>query len=601
MMNLAFTLALILSSSQATLTPEFPAAYTLDVKLDTASQSLSGRENVRLLNPTSDTLGEIAFHLYPNAFKDTSSTYAREDSRILSDIEAGNISNLELSDITIDGAALDFEQCSSEGTLYRITLSRKLPPGDSLSIALKFDLKLPKIRVRFGYDEYGNYLLSHWHPILCGYQKGRQVDFEYHSESEFFSNFASYDVKLDIPAGFAIGSTGEIDEISRDSSRVIWEAHADSVIDFAFACGPAFEVTEKDTLGIKLRYFLREEHSSLISRVDWMTKFSLAYNSGRFFKYPYPVFTLVDFDMGAQGMELPGMVAVTFPDKDDKRFGGVSLNLTIAHEVTHEWFYGVIASNEAEEPWLDEGFTSYWSSRLLESGGDSLSEFKILGYEISIDFIQQMLGRMTEAEWPVSSKSWEFPDNFNYSSTVYYRAELLLKTLEQYLGRAAFDSAMTRYANRYRFKHPDSEDFKREFSDACGVNLDNFFAQFVDGSARLDYGMRALKYAPAPDSAKGKYKIDLTVVRERDGIIPRKVIIAMENGAAIDTAWDGIRKIGDITVYSNERPISATLADYALDEQKANDSIYLNSFSSRIMSFEWDMISLMEFLLACIL
>ena len=601
MINLAFALAAIISTSNAALTPDYPAAYSMDVKLDTESRSISGNEKIRFVNPTSDTLGEIAFHLYPNAFKDTSSVYAREDSRIVADIEAGNVSGIDLSNILINGVVVNREQCRSDGTLYYITLPNKLSPRDSLSISLNFNLKIPKIRVRFGDDEYGNYLLSHWHPILCGYQKGRLIDFEYHSNSEFFSNFASYDVKLDMPSDFVIGSTGELTEISRDSSRVIWQAHADSVIDFAFACGPAFDVVEKDTLGIKLRYLLRKEHSSLTPQIDWMTKYSLAFNSNRFFKYPYPVFTLVDFDMGASGMELPGMMAVTFPSKDNKGFGKATLNLTIAHEVTHEWFYGTIATNEAEEPWLDEGLTSYWSSRLLDAGGDSLLDFNIFGYKISMDFIQQMMGQMTEAEWAVSSKSWDFPDNFTYSSTVYYRAELVLKTLEQYLGRAVFDSSIANYARTYRFRHPDTEDFKQILSSSSGVNLDSFFEQFVDGTARFDYGLRLLKYAPSPDSARGKYKIDLTAVREQDGIIPRKIFIALEDGSTIDTLWDGNRKVADITLYANDRPTSAYFTEYALDEQKANDSIYLNTFSSRIMSFEWDMISLMEFLLACFL
>jgi hypothetical protein len=598
MIGLSLTLAALLSSTSIALTPDLPAAYQMEISLDTTSHTLSGKESISFLNPISDTLTEISFHLFPNAFSDTNSIFAIESPEIRRAIASGNISKLEISNIAIDGMPIDPSKNRETGTLYYIPLPNKLPPGDSISISLNFNLKIPRVNIRFGYDEYGNYLLSHCLPILCGYQKGRLVDFEYHAQSEFFSNFASYDVKLDLPVSFAVGSTGVLREVSRDSSRVIWQALADTVIDFAFACGPAFEVTERDTLGIKIRYFIRKEHAAYLGQSDWITKFSLAYNSTRFFKYPYPVLTLVDFDIGAQGMELPGMVAITFPSEKYRSMGKAMVNLAISHEVTHQWFYGVIASNEAEEPWLDEGVTSYVTSRLLESGDDSLSEFSIFGYKISLDFPQQVAALMTEAEWPVEAKSWDYPDEFNYSATVYFKAELVLKTLESYLGRAVFDSAVSRYANSYRFRHPNTDDFKRALSSSSGINLDRYFEQFVFGNARLDYGLRSLKYAPAEDSTKGKYKIDMLVIRKFDGIVPQRITVALENGTAIDTVWDGNQKIGSIALYSNSRPLSAVLTEYALDENKANNSIYLNSFSSRIMSFEWDMISIMEFLLA---
>jgi hypothetical protein len=598
MIGLSFALAVMMSVSPITLTPDLPTAYKMEISLDTTSHTLSGSESVSFLNPTSDTLTEISFHLFPNAFSDTNTIFANESSEIRRAISSGNISKLEISNIVIDGMPIDSSRNRETGSLYYIPLPNRLPPGDSISISLNFRLKIPRVNIRFGYDEYGNYLLSHCLPILCGYQKGKLVDFEYHAQSEFFSNFASYDVRLDLPAGFAVGSTGVLQEVSRDSSRVIWQARADTVIDFAFAGGPAFEVTEKDTLEIKIRYLIRKEHTAYLNQTDWITKFSLGYNSGRFFKYPYPVLTLVDFDLGAQGMELPGMVVITFPSEKYRSMGKAMVNLAISHEVTHQWFYGIIASNEAEEPWLDEGVTSYVTSRLLESGDDSLSEFSIFGYKISLDFPQQIAALMTEAEWPVEAKSWDYPDEFNYSATVYFKAELVLKTLESYLGRAVLDSAMSHYANSYRFRHPDTDDFKQSLSASCGINLDRYFEQFVSGSARLDYSLRSLKYAPAEDSTKGKYKIDMIVIREYDGIVPQRISVALENGTAIDTVWDGSQKVGSIALYSNSRPLSAVLTEYALDENKANNSIYLNSFSSRIMSFEWDMISIMELLLA---
>ncbi len=251
---------ILLRPALISLSPELPASYRMDVKLDTSNNNITGFENIEFMNPTSDTLSQICFHLYPNAFKDTSSAFCRENSEIRSEVAAGNTSELKISNLTIDSLSIDSNGIEESGTLLYVNLPTKLPPLKTISISLKFELKIPKTLMRFGYNDLGNYLLSHWHPILCGYQKGVLQDFEYHSNSEFFSNFSSYDVRLDVPLGFAVGSTGELTEVSRDSSRTIWNAHADTVIDFAFVCGPGFEVIESDTLGIKIRYLLEKRH-----------------------------------------------------------------------------------------------------------------------------------------------------------------------------------------------------------------------------------------------------------------------------------------------------------------------------------------------------
>jgi hypothetical protein len=585
------------------LSPQFPTSYRIEVKLDTTDNSISGNERIEFLNPTADTLDQICFHLYPNAFKDTSSVFCRENSGIRAAVASGNRSQLDVSDLHIDDLRIDSSSINLSGTLLYAKLPAKLPPRQAISIALKFKLKIPRVIMRFGFNGRGNYLLAHWHPILCGYQDNELQDFEYHANSEFFSNFSSYNVKLDIPADFAVGATGELTQVSEDSSRAIWWAHADTVIDFAFACGPAFDVTETDTMGIHLRYMLEKRHSKYLSSVEDITTYSLLYNTGKFYEYPYKSFTLVDFQSGAQGMELPGLTVIGFPGIPNFPVGRAILNMAIAHEITHEWFYAIVATNEAKEPWLDEGMASYITDRIMSSRGDSLREISILGYKLNLSVLERLSAMMLKAEYPIDLRSWDYPGETSYDVAVYYRSALVFKTLEELLGRAKMDSSLSIYARDYRFRSPDGNDFERAVEISAGLDLDHFYEQFIRGTARVDYGIGSLEYkaVASEDSAK-KYEVKVTVERRLDGILPETLSLALDDGLRLDTLWGGEERTAIFTFQTTSIPKYASLEPvYALDENIANNTFHRKSLGSRLLSFEWDMVFIKEFMLSLFL
>jgi len=599
-----FCIALTAMVISTTLSPALPAAYQMEARLDTAEHKIYAAERIAFLNPTMDTLNQISFHLYPNAFRDTSSIYARKDLNARQNIFSGNRADLKVSKIMLDGILVDSSKITESGTLLYVSLPRPLPPDDSILIALDFELLIPKHIMRIGYNEKGNYLISHWHPILCGYQNGRLIDNEYYPQSEFFSNFASYDVTLKIPSGFAVGATGELSLVAEDSNRAVWHAKADTVIDFAFACGPAFELFESDTLGIKINYLLEKENAKFQTSTDNAVKYSLAYCSERLFKYPYRTFTLVDFDMGAQGMELPGMNVISFPEGRIISGARPILWFVIAHEAAHEWFYGTVATNEAEEPWLDEAFATYWASRIMEAQQDSLKYISIFGYRAPINTLDHILALMGKAEWPVNLKSWDYPDDFSYSTAVYFRASAVLQTLEQMLGRAAFDSALGIYANRFRFKHPAERDFYDSIEKSARFDLDPFFAQFIAGTARVDYAIRNIEYNSNAEPNE-TYSIKVTAGREFDGILPHRIEIGLENGAILDTHWDGAARTAIFEFTANSKPEYAKIGfgetPYALDENLGNNSMYLKSFGWRMLNFEWDAVFALEFFISLLL
>jgi hypothetical protein len=598
--------SICMSGAMVGLSPRVPVEYAIEARLDTATQTVYGHQAIRFLNPTDEPLNQLCFHLYPDAFKDTSTVFCNEDRRVRKNVADGNISRLDISNLKIDGRNVDSNRIRVEGTLTYIDLNRELPPGRETEISLDFELPVPRIIIRFGYDSNGNYLLSHWFPILCGYQKGRLIDWEYHANSEFFSNFGNYTVELTLPSGFVVGSTGALTEFESNDSLTVWEARADTVIDYAFACGPAFEVRESDTLGIRIHYLLEENRLESLERIDRITKYTLAYCSERLFAYPYDDFTLVDLDPGAGGLELPGLVAVDM-NQPTRMMTPTAVDATIAHEIVHQWFYSAIATNESEEAWLDEGLTTFLTSEIMDSYSGNEGYMNIFGYRISLSELFRTFAFMEGPSYPIDLKSWEYPDQMEYNAAVYSRASMVLGTLKRVLGDSVFAEALRDFARRYRFGHPTGDDLLNSISSSANVDLSGFSSQFVAGTARVDYAVTSLDYSRVDqDSAEatGQYNISVEVRRRLGGIVPQRITVVLEDGARLDSLWDGQSRLAIFDFVAESEPAYAALDEDGiteLDEDRANNRIYRQSLSTRLMSFEWDTIFALESLLSLIL
>ncbi len=379
------------------------------------------------------------------------------------------------------------------------------------------------------------------------------------------------------------------------------------MIDFAFACGPKFKKFESDTLGIKFRYLLTDERADYFNKIDDTTKKTIAYNSERLFKYPYKTITLVDFNSGAGGMEMPGMVQVTFPDGKPGVSDSSEFTMGIVHEATHEWFYATIATNQFDDPWLDEGITTYMTSRILNYYNIPFRFIGPLGYEISGHTGERAIGLFMKADFPINMKSWDYPDMFSYNAIIYERASLVMQTIEGVMGRDEFDKALKNYANQYRFRHPNSNDLEKVLSSQTNIDLSKIYSQFIDGTARVDYEIRSMSYTPAAVAlADSNYNYDVKVEAGRvlDGQLPQQVSLVLEDGTKIDTTWDGQSKVKVFEFKTKSRPKYAVIDPeniYSIDENRINNSLSINARGARQASFEWDIIFAVEFLLSWLL
>lgn len=597
----AILISVLIVTAAPDLSRQVPADYKINAYLNDSTHTISGTEAVTFLNPTEKPLNSIAFHLYPNAFKDTSTVYCREDRYSRQKVEGGNISRIDLNRIAVYGREISENGYSIDGTRLYIDLERPLLPGRKIDIELEFEILMPKMMRHFGYDTDGAYLIAHCFPILCGYQKGRLVDWEYHANSEFFSDFSFYDVTIELPDDFKAVSTGGASRVSETDSSAVWKVHADTVIDFAMVCGRGFEEFESEMDGIVLRYLLKKNHADLFPAADSVTGNSLQFCGNLLFPYPYAEFALADVGFTNAGLELPGLIVISIFESEEK-MKETFLKRTVAHEVAHQWFYSAIATNEFEEPWLDEGFASFLEFKISRKYGFDKFPIVFSNYFISERTLRRLVTLADVPEYPINLKSWDYPDRPSYIAAVYGRAWMVLQALDNTLGDSVFADGLKRFADDYRFKHPHREDLLESLSASSSVDLTGFDDMFIDGTARVDYSVENLEFEKgeaSSDSAKTGFTTYVTIERKLGGILPQTVAVRFEDGSVATKIWDGRDRTVRLEFESNSRPLFASIdkeVSYSIDENINNNTVYVDGHTSRMISFEWDTLFIIEFL-----
>lgn len=590
--------ALILSLSVALpakerydLNAEMPISYFIEVKLDTTEHMLTGRQDVRFFNPSDKDLDVLIFHLYPNAFRDTTTLMARESDLMKSAIQSSP-GYIDCDSIYVDNLPADSVRVDQ--TLLYIYPHYKLRPDRIAEIAMNFTIKIPSVVYRFGYDRNGNYLIAHWYPIMVGFQKGEPQVFQYGAYGEFFSNFSGYEINLTLPENFRLGSTSNINTPdSSNNGETYYTLKARDVIDFAFVCGPSWEIDSFFYNNVAIDIFYLKESAKNLPIIRECLKSSLGYFNDLLYPYPYPNFTCVDFNSDNAGLELPRMIIVPLKGRDDKQQW--NMKTTLIHETAHQWFYSTIASNEFNEAWLDEGFATYLTGRAMEKIYGESVEANIMGLKISLADIGAMSNRLYPPLNPIETSSESFFKGY-YFPTVYWKASITIKALESIMAISTFDEALKNYAQAYRFKHPDSNDLLQSFEKSSGLDLNWFFDSYIYGTDRVDYEVSSIKTA-TEDSL---HKATVMVTRNYEGVLPQDLIVSYRDGTFGTQHWDGKERYREFK-FESSSPVEWAAIDtgysYLLDEDFANNSLKISPETSKNLALTGTLSFLIQLLL----
>ncbi len=541
--------------------------YTLKARLDPAAHTVAGTGTLRWTNTSEVSTSELWFHLYLNAFKNQRSVFLREP--LGPGRGGGAISDWG----TIDVRKLFWREANEElwsraelrrpndddETDVRVPLPRAVAPGETITLDLIWDDKLPSVVERTGHAGKFHFV-GQWFPKIARLERdGTWAHFPFHRLSEFYSDFGTYDVTLDVPAGFVVGATGPKTEERTEGDRRI-ERHVQADIhDFAWTAWDGFKEHEEQIGNIAVRSLYPPGYERVAARALEALQRAIPHFEARYGPYPYPTLTVVhppDAASEAGGMEYPTLITT----------GGFwwtpsalhTIEAVTIHEFGHQYFYGLLGSNENRYPFLDEGLNTYAefvSMRELYGAGASFDGLglKIDGAAIAATFSET--GALVQA---VGDPAPSFPTFDIYGRLVYLRTAAIIETLARVYGRARTEGALRGYADAHRFGHPTPDDLFRAFAAALGpVPAQNLRAAIAE-KGWVDYEVLAITSLRSGDAAgifdrDGKRETvtaapamrgalhDASILIGRKGTLafPVDIDVIFEDGTTQRLSWDG--------------------------------------------------------------
>ena len=491
------------------------ASYTIHASLDEKDKVVKGKERLHWKNPTAGAADSMVFHLYMNAFKNNESTFMKESKgeHRGNKQEKGGWGAIDITKLTIGGVDVT-KGIVVDDTLATVKLPAPVAGGAEVDVDVEFTTKMPKVFARTGYKddffEVGQWFPKigvwdcdagpHGHPATCRWRAN-----QHHLNSEFFADYGVYDVDVEVPKKWTVGATGVLVSEKTNGERKTLTYHAEDVHDFVWTTSPDFKVTEDKYTGpageVRIVMLSQPGRDANIGRHIKATQVGLAELERRFGPFPYSQITVVDVPEGAEGaggMEYPTL----FFTDDVPVPPGVHLpEYVTIHELAHQYFYGLVGSDEVEEAFLDEGFTETMSDwGVTRMFGREGGAWDVLGQHFSVTALEQVGYASALRINPLETKAFEYESNHSYGATTYAKTVLVLRTMEAYLGAEKFEAAMRHYYDKARFTHPRGEDFVRLFDEAAGQDLSWYWKPTLWGSDTLDYEMLSVekRRKPAP-------------------------------------------------------------------------------------------------------
>ncbi len=572
------------AAPRATLS-ERVVAYNITARLDAQKKIIDATETLTYRNLTGQPLDIFPFHLYLNAFQ-PESTFISEERRSgnREPWEDKHRGSIEVKKLEVAGqgdltTAIEFIQPddgnAKDKTVFQVQLPKAVPPGGSVEFHIAFQSKLPETVARTGYKR--DFIFAgQWFPKVGVWWSagGGWNCHQFHATTEFFADFGTFDVTLTVPQNYVVGSAGdEISSVSNSDGTKTLTLHAEDTHDFSWTADPNYRVVEDSWQGsagvVKIRVLMQPNHESSTARYISALKGTLQRFDQWYGPYPYNRITVVDPAHGsaAGGMEYPTLIT------GDTLWlipRGVLLpELVVEHEFGHQYWYGMVASNEFEDAWLDEGINSYTEVKIMDSlFGARRSVLSQWGITLGEADLQRLTYLNEPDSDPMVRSAYLYMNGNAYGGVTYGKTATVLLTLESIIGEETLRRAIQTYFTRYRFTHPTEEDFLKTVEEVSGQNLRWYFDQAVYGTQILDYSVESINTERtdwfAEDRQKKKeseavYRSRVLVRRLGDFVFPVEVEIKFENGETIHEKWDGKERWVRFTYEKKSRVSSATV------------------------------------------
>ncbi len=540
--------------------------YHIDVTLNDKKHALSAFASFEYTNNSPDTLEFIYFHLWPNAYKTDGTAMAKqlvEDGDLTFFLAPDEIRGyIDSLNFKAAGNTLQWKYDVSNIDICKVYLEKPLQPGEQITITTPFYVKLPKgIFSRLGHIEQ-SYQITQWYPKPAVYDNNGWHPMPYLSQGEFYSEFGTFNVSITLPKNYVVGATGDLVDgeaelqwleekaaqtpttysndmsfpPSNDTLKTLHYQQS-NVHDFGWFADKRYHVKKGE---VALPHSNRKVTTWIMYTNNEATLWNDAIpyvNDAIYYyslwngDYPYNHMTAVDGALSAGGgMEYPN-VTVIGPS-------GTAFNLetVIMHEVGHNWFYGILGSNERDHPWMDEGLNSFNENRYIETkhpdvnilGEKTPSGLKLFGIDEFKHKSQYEFGYWLNArrniDQPIEYHSANYTP-FNYGGIVYFKTAIAFDYMMAYLGEQQLDGIMQHYFNTWKFKHPQPNDLRKIFEEKTSKNLDWFFNDLIGTTKKLDYKIKP---------GKGHHAVTVSNVGDISGPYS---LSGMQGDSATTTIW----------------------------------------------------------------
>lgn len=455
--------------------------YDIEVRLDPTGRTLVGTQRIQLENHARRALRELVFHLYLNAFRDTRSVFMREGGARLRGSELrrpGSIRVTRLGTAAGDDllASAQAELVPGDFTQLRVHLPAPLPSEATLELTLDFEVQLPEMVARSGFaDDF--YLVGQWFPKLAKLEDdGSFSSFPYHGFGEFYADFADYDYRVQVPADYVVAGSGERVEARVDGPVRVERYAAHGVHDVVWAASPYLEARSVKVGKVELVVYAERGYEAAAERQLRVLAAALPYFESHYGSYPYRTLRALippSDAHAASGMEYPTMFVSDGPWWALPAWLPDPLQDIVAvHELAHQWFSGMLASDEVAYPMLDEGLAQ-WSS--LDFLGDFYTRPPSILARWPLGFgpldVMRALHLAKPRAWPSSLLSADRYSAATLGPTVYARPALVLERVAERRGRARLAAALKSYALAQRFRHPTPDDLFAALDKAFGQHF----------------------------------------------------------------------------------------------------------------------------------
>lgn len=572
--------------------------YQIRAELDDKAETIKGKLWVRYYNNSPHAIKEAFFHLYQNSYQP--GTLSEEKFKVnktpyeFGKYEAANLGTaIQSFEVSYPSGAgetpllrLPFE---INNTILKCTLPKALAAGDSMDFYIDFTTYFDRGSIRrrmkvYDHDGVKHFNGVHWYPRLCVYDAKFTWETQQHIDKEFYGDFGQYDVELILPKKYIVEATGvnlnrnsifdnkswanvqiskfkdrkSGDPITSVFSDTLgthtWKFHAINVHDFAWTADPTYRIDIKKYKNIECIALAQENNAQNWQPTATFLASVVKMYSEDFGPYLYPKIVAAD---AADGMEYP-MLTLD---------GGVypSHQGLIAHEVGHNWFFGMIGSNETYRACMDEGFTQFLTAWSMAKTKKDASQPN--NTEFSTAYAGYLSDAIKGKDKQLNTHSDDFENAIGHDGGyrhVYYKTATMLYNLQYVLGDEVFLKAMQDYVKSWSLCHPYIEDFRNSITNSAKTDLNWFFDQWFESNKTVDYGIKKVKHNDSGYAITFKRKgemimpVDFTVSFKdrstKNYTIP--VSYFSKHGTRNTSPWIGwgmLRQIKTVQVYTKEK------------------------------------------------